>query len=74
MELWGSGEGEQHCWLVRKGSIHSVLCKECVPWVSVHQSVNCENIRLKPENLFINHTWILLSICILKMRKVYFLE
>lgn len=74
MEPWGSGEGDQHCWLVRKGSIHSVLWKEYVPWVSVHQSVNCENIRLKPENLFINHTWILLLICILKMRKVYFLD
>lgn len=35
---------------------------------SLPQAVNFENIPLKPENLFINHTWLPLLICVLKIR------
>lgn len=52
----------------------SVRWEKHVPGVLFHPSVNLENISLKPENLFINHAWVLLFICILKMREVYFLN
>lgn len=63
------GEGEINTGgRVREGPTHSVLWEEYVPGVSFHQTVNFENIPLKPETLFINHTWLLLLICLLTIR------